>query len=221
MRVELHAHTYHSDDSLMLPRKMLAICKARGIDKLAITDHNHISGALEAAQIDPGRVIIGEEIKTTRGELLAFFVKEAVPSGLEPRTAIQALRDQGAFISVSHPLDSLRGGAWDRGELLEILPHVDALEVFNARGLVRGADRRVEALAEEHGLLRTAGSDAHAYLELGVSGMTLPEFSDAASFRAALSSAHVIRRRSSPLVHFLSRYASLRKSLGWRPTDRP
>lgn len=217
IRVELHAHTYHSDDSLMLPRRMLSTCAARGIDMLAITDHNSISGALEAAQIDPERVILGEEIKTTQGELLAFFVQEEVPPGLGPRDAIQVLRGQGAVISVSHPLDSIRGGAWDRADLLEILPHVDALEVYNARGLVRGADRRVEALAAEHGLLRTAGSDAHAYLELGRSGMVLPPFTDGASFKVALASAKVIRRRSSFLVHFLSRYASFRKSLGWKP----
>ncbi len=216
IRVELHAHTYHSEDSLMLPDRMLAVCARRGIDKLAITDHNRISGASEAAALEPDRVIVGEEIKTTQGELLAFFVKEAVPPGLPPERALQQLRAQGAFISVSHPLDSLRSGAWEMHDLLDILPLVDALEVFNARGLVRSADRRVEELAQEHGLLRTAGSDAHSYLELGRSGMRLPDFNDAESFRRSLAHAEVIRRRSSFLVHTLSRYASLRKALGWK-----
>jgi predicted metal-dependent phosphoesterase TrpH len=216
IRVELHAHTHHSEDSLMLPEKMLAICAQRGIDKLAITDHNRISGALMAAAIDPSRVIIGEEVKTTKGELLAFFVREAVPAGLGPREAIGQLREQGAFISVSHPLDSVRSGAWKKDDLLEVLPLVDALEVFNARGLLRPADRWVEHLALEHGLLRTAGSDAHSYRELGTSGMRLPDFSDPESFRVALGSAQVIRRRSPYFVHLLSRYASLRKALGWK-----
>lgn len=216
IRVELHAHTHHSEDSLMLPEKMLAVCAQRGIDKLAITDHNRISGALAAAAIAPERVIVGEEIKTTKGELLAFFVRETVPAGLEPNEAIQQLRAQGAFISVSHPLDSVRSGAWEKADLLEILPLVDALEVFNARGLLRQADRQVERLAQESGLLATAGSDAHSYLELGRSGMRLPAFRDAAEFRPALASAQVIRRRSSYFVHLLSRYASLRKAMGWR-----
>jgi predicted metal-dependent phosphoesterase TrpH len=216
IRVELHAHTYHSEDSLMLPERMLAVCAQRGVDKLAITDHNRISGALEAAAIEPDRVIVGEEIKTTQGELLAFFLRETVPAGLAPEAAIEQLRAQGAFISVSHPLDSLRSGAWERQDLLAILPLVDALEVFNARGLVRSADRQVQELAREHGLLCTAGSDAHSYLELARSGMRLPDFHHAESLRRSLAHAQVIRRRSSFLVHFLSRYASLRKALGWK-----
>ena len=67
IRVELHCHTYFSKDSLIDPEALLVLCRTRGIDRIAITDHNAIDGALLAAEIDPRRVIISEEIMTTQG----------------------------------------------------------------------------------------------------------------------------------------------------------
>jgi predicted metal-dependent phosphoesterase TrpH len=210
---DLHCHTYRSKDCLMRPERLLATARRAGIDRLAITDHSQIEGAREAHALDPQRVIVGEEVYTTRGELLAYYVKELVPSGLEPLEAIRRLKDQGAVISVAHPLDPLRGGAWDEQHLREILPHVDAIEVFNARSIGRSANQRASELAGALGLPGTAGSDAHAYLEVGRARLRLPAFDDAESFRAALSQAEVIGRLSSPLVHFFSRYATWRKRL--------
>ena len=115
----------------MLPAKVLEVCRQRGIDKVAITDHNTIAGALQAAELDPTRVIVGEEIRTPKGELIAYFVREEIPAGLEPEHAIELLRSQGAFISVSHPLDRLRGKVWSEDDLREILPLVDAIEVLS------------------------------------------------------------------------------------------
>jgi predicted metal-dependent phosphoesterase TrpH len=217
IKVELHCHTYRSPDSLMMPERILQICQQRGIDRIAITDHNSIAGALEAAAIDPQRVIVGEEILTTKGELLAFFVREEVPAGLEPMLAIEQLRSQGALISVSHPLDPMRSKAWAEEELRQILPYVDALEVFNARTMLARADRKALEITAEVGLMRTAGSDAHAYCEIGRATMRLPAFEDVDGMRRALPEAAIAGRRSSPLVHFCSRYATFRKALGWRP----
>ncbi len=219
--VELHCHTYHSPDCLMLPERMLQVCQRRGIDRLAITDHNQIAGAREAAALDPVRVIPGEEVMTTKGEVIAWFVKERVPPGLPPAEAIGRLREQGAVISVPHPLDPVRSASWAWEDLKPILPLVDALEVYNARSWAARHDERARALAKQHGLLATAGSDAHAYPELGRAAMRMPAFDDAATFREALAQAEIIARRSSPLVHFYSRYATLRKALGWRRPPRP
>jgi predicted metal-dependent phosphoesterase TrpH len=213
---ELHCHTYRSKDSLMLPDRLLKTCRRRGIDRIAITDHNTIEGALEAQQLDAERVIVGEEIMTDRGELLGYYVSEMIPAGLSPKETIERLRDQGAVISVSHPFDSVRKGSWAEDDLRQILPSVDAIETFNARSWTRGANDRAQALADEVGITGTAGSDAHAYLEIGRALMRMPEFEGPAEMKAALLSAEIAARRSSPLVHFLSRYASLQKRLGKR-----
>lgn len=215
--VELHCHTYRSPDSLIEPGRLLEVCRARGIDRLAITDHNTIRGALEAKALDPERVIVGEEILTTRGELLAYFVTEEVPPGLTPEETIERLRAQGAVVSVSHPFDYTRKGAWRMEDLEAILPLVDALEVFNARSWTAAANRQAAEVARRAGLPGTAGSDAHAYAEVGRVRMRLPAFTDAASFLAALPAGEILGRRSWPLVHLYSRYATLAKRLGWRP----
>lgn len=220
MRVELHCHTVHSSDSLVNPSDLLRRARRRGLDRVAITDHGRISGALAATALDPELVIVGEEIMTSRGELLAFFLQEEVPRGLEPAQAIARLRDQGAFISVSHPFDSNRNGAWDEGDLLKIAGLVDAIEVFNARCITPEPNKRAQAFADEHGLLGTAGSDAHSLGEIGRAVMILPAFADAQGMKRSMAEARIEARLSSPWVHFHSRWAVWRKAMDEREGSR-
>jgi predicted metal-dependent phosphoesterase TrpH len=218
--VELHCHTCYSKDSLMLPGRLINVAWRRGLQRLAVTDHNVFDGAQHAVRIDPELVIPGEEIMTTGGELLAYYVVEAVPPGLSPERTIEILRQQGAVISVAHPFDAIRAGHWEEAELRAILPLVDAIEVFNARVAAPGQNRRAAALAAAAGKPGTAGSDAHAYFEVGRTTMRLPDFHDADSLRAALAAGEVQGRRSPYWVHLFSRYAAWRKKAGWRmPTE--
>ena len=214
--VELHCHTYRSRDSLATPHSLLEACRRRGIDRLAVTDHNTIRGALEAAALEPERFIVGEEILTTEGELLGYFMTEEIPAGLSPEETIDRLRRQGAVISVSHPCDYARQGAWREEILRPLLPRLDALEVFNARTYSAGPNAKAAALARQGGLPGLAGSDAHAAFEVGRGLTQLPPFHDAEAFRRALASARLVTLRSPPWVHLVSRYAVMRKRLGWR-----
>ena len=145
--VELHCHTYRSKDSLASPRALLDACRRRRIDRLAVTDHNTLAGALEAAALDPELFIPGEEIMTTEGELLGYFVTEEIPPGLSPEETIDRLRRQGAVISVSHPYDYARQGAWREEVLRPLLPQLDAVETFNARSYSARPNERAAALA--------------------------------------------------------------------------
>jgi predicted metal-dependent phosphoesterase TrpH len=213
LRVEFHAHTIYSRDSLAAPEKILATCERKGIDRIAITDHNTIAGALHARSLDPERVIVGEEIMTTQGELLAFFVKEEIPAGLSPQETIQRLRRQEAFISVSHPFDRLRNGAWEEADLLEILPLVDAIETFNARCMSPTFNRLAQDFARLHDLASTVGSDSHALFEIGKATLLLPDFHAAQGLRAVIRQGQPHVSLSAPWVHFTSRYASWYKKL--------
>lgn len=213
--VELHCHTCFSPDSLMRPAELVRLARRRGLDRLAVTDHNSIQGALACAELDPELVIVGEEILTTEGELLAFFVQQEVPAGLTPAAALETLKEQGAFISVSHPFDPHRKGAWSPEALDRIRPHIDAVEGFNARTFSDGPNQRAAAYAAEHGLLQTAGSDAHAGIEVGRAVLRTRPFDDADGMRAALTDSERIGGRSPAWVHLFSRWASWRKRLGW------
>lgn len=211
--VEFHCHTIYSKDSLIEPRKLVEAARRKGIDRLIVTDHNSIGGALAAQKIAPELVIVGEEILTTRGELLAAFVSEEIPAKLEPLEVIRRLKEQGAFISVSHPLDPMRG--WKREHLLEILPHIDALEVFNARCIDEKFNDDARAFARKHDIPGTVGSDAHTLMELGRATLTVAPFSDAESLRKIIASGVEKVRLSSPFIHLSSRYAVFAKKCGW------
>jgi predicted metal-dependent phosphoesterase TrpH len=213
LRVELHCHTIYSKDSLTTPEQLLEACERKRIDRVAVTDHNVIDGALVAYKLDPQRVIVGEEIYTSHGELLAFFVKEFIPGGLSPMETIKRLREQEAFISVSHPFDQQRGGHWEESDLLEITPYIDAIETFNARCTFSRYNEEAQDFAMEHNLLETVGSDAHAVKELGTATLLIADFSDAVSFKKNLEKAEQNCRLSPFWVHFYSRYAVWRKKV--------
>jgi predicted metal-dependent phosphoesterase TrpH len=129
MRIDLHCHTRFSRDSLTTRDALLHWMDRRGIDKVAITDHNTIAGALAFRDRAPERFVIGEEIKTTRGELLALFLEEEVPPGLSPEETIARVRAQGGLVGASHPLDRWRSEALGMENLESIRQELDFLEV--------------------------------------------------------------------------------------------
>ena len=213
LRVEFHCHTVFSMDSLTSPRRLLETCRRKGVDRVVVTDHNTTGGGLAAQLLDPERVIVGEEIMTTGGELLAAYVSAEVPPGLPPLEAIGVLRQQKAFISVSHPFDSSRKGGWDPDQLLAISPLVDAIEVFNSRCLLPRANDRALEFARRHDLASTVGSDAHTAIEIGRSVLLLEPFADAVGLRAVIRRGLPQTQWSPPWIHLTSRYARFRKWL--------
>jgi predicted metal-dependent phosphoesterase TrpH len=210
--IDFHSHTRASKDSLANPARIISAACRKRLDRLVITDHNSIYGAVETQALAPDLIIVGEEIKTTKGEILAAFVTEEVPSYLSPQETIQRLRDQNAFISVSHPFDN-RSGAWALQDLLEIIHLVDAIEVFNARIIKPEANALAQEFAREYQLPGTVGSDAHAPFELGVCRLELPDFTGPDGLRQVIRQGKVVGRTSSLWVHAVSSYARWRKKV--------
>lgn len=213
LSVELHSHTFASGDCLLRPADIVRVCRARAIDRLAVTDHNTIRGALAVQAAAPDLVIVGEEIMTTEGELLGYFLCEEIPPGLTPTETIARLRAQGAAISVSHPFDRHRQGAWREPDLAAIAPLVDAIEIFNARVFHQADNDRAAAFARAHGLHGTVGSDAHSARELGRARMFMPSAASPADLIAGWALGQAKTRLSSPAIHLTSRWASLVKRL--------
>ncbi|MGW8252003.1 MAG: PHP domain-containing protein [Anaerolineales bacterium] len=216
LRLEFHCHTIYSKDCLVKPETLVETCRRKGIQRVVVTDHNTTAGAVRARELAPELVIVGEEIMTQEGELLAAYINEEIPPGLPALEVIHLLREQGAFISVSHPFDQYRNGHWQEENLKIIAPLVDAIEVFNARCMQASFNDQAQAFAQRHNLLGTAGSDAHSAFELGRASMLLPDFRDAVSLKQAMAQVEYRVRLSSPLVHFTSRYAVWRKKMSPR-----
>lgn len=213
-KVELHSHTLYSKDCLTSFEAFIGACKMRGIDRVAVTDHNTAAGALELAKRYPQMIIVGEEIMTTEGEILAFFVRESVPPFLTPMDTIRRLREQGAVISVSHPFDRLRKGAWEERQLRRIVEHVDALEVFNARCIFGADNRKALDFARSYGKPGTVGSDAHIPYELGRATLRMQPFEGPGDFCQALKTAQHETRLSPAWVHGMSKIAKWTRKLG-------
>ena len=192
----------------MAPKELLAACRERGIDRVVVTDHWSLDGALAAQQLDPERVIVGEEVLTDKGELLVAYVSELIPRGMPYREAITRLREQGAFISVSHPFDPRRS-RWTLEDLEELAPLVDAIETFNSRNILPRYNENAAQFAEKFRLAGTAGSDAHTIEEVGRATMRLPDFADADGLCRVIGQAEFRTQSSGPWVRLASRWAKM------------
>lgn len=214
--VELHCHTLYSPDCLTRLEDLIAACQRKRIDKLAVTDHNTARGALRLQQMAPDLIIVGEEIRTNRGELLAYFLSETIPPDLSPEETIARIRAQGGLVGISHPLDRLRREAMGWEATLSIIDQVDMIEVFNARSVFHADNAAALELAETYGKLKIAGSDAHTLYELGRATMRLRPFIGPQDFLAVLTEAQIVARPTTRLIHLASRWAAWRKRLGGR-----
>ncbi|HZU61120.1 MAG TPA: glycosyltransferase, partial [Solirubrobacteraceae bacterium] len=132
--VDLHMHTDHSYDCATPVEVLLSEARARGLGAIAITDHNEISGALEArAKADGLKVIVAEEVKTAdQGEVIGLFIEEKIPRGLSLQETITEIKRQGGLVYVPHPFDRMHAVP-DYEHLLAVIDDVDAIEVFNPR----------------------------------------------------------------------------------------
>ncbi len=208
MKIDCHLHSEYSPDSISNLEELLSRAKSIGLGKLIITDHNTISGAVKLQGSYPDYVIVGEEIQTTAGEILAFFVQKEIPAHLEPLEAFKRLRDQNAFISLSHPYAYSRMG-WKEEECC-VQTYLDAIEIANGRN-TRGLNDKAVEFARMNRLAGTAGSDGHAIKELGRIGLELPDFNTADEMRVAIREANVFGSESSLFIRYYSRKAVLVK----------
>jgi predicted metal-dependent phosphoesterase TrpH len=164
-----------------------------GLSPVFLTDHDSIDGALElrAAGV---RVVVGEEVATSDGELIGLFLNEAIPAGLPAREAVRRIKDQGGLLYLEHPYDSSRRHLTE--EAIESLADlIDIVEVFNGRSYER-ANRRAGDLCATLGAAPGAGSDAHTIGEIGSVYVEMEDFVDATSFLAGLHNAKIVKGRN-------------------------
>lgn len=215
-RVELHLHTEYSRDSTLSLPTLIRACQRRRLTTLFVTDHNETEGAFRLQKIAPFRVVVGEEITTSEGEIVGYFLKERIPPGLTPEATIGEIRRQGGLVSVPHPFDRLRHAAITRDALERIVPFVDIIEVFNSRNVFAADDRRAERFAGVYHKPGTAVSDAHSRWEVGRSTVEMPDFSSPHEFLDALSTVRLLAKRSPLWVHVQTKLVKVRKRLSPR-----
>ena len=160
VKVDMHVHTSCSPDSLIKVDDLLATCDRKGIDCVAVIDHDTAEAALELHRQAPSRIIVGEEIHTTAGEIAGLFLKETIPPGLSPLETIERIKEQGGLVYLPHPFDHMRGSVLDRQTLDEIWEKIDIVETFNSRNAFPWNNWKSENFARKKGILTAVGSDA-------------------------------------------------------------
>jgi predicted metal-dependent phosphoesterase TrpH len=197
IRVDLHLHSSASPDCRSEPERVAARCRRLGLSPVFLTDHDTIAGA---AQLRAGRerVVAGEEVMTTEGELIGLFLERPVQSGLTPRETALEIKAQGGLVYLEHPYDPFRRHLSEAGiEALADL--IDIVEVFNGRSEEQ-ANRRAEDLCDILGAAPGAGSDAHSLREIGCAYVEMEDFEGAQDFLAKLRGAKIVKRRRKLLL---------------------
>ena len=203
IHVDLHMHTDHSSDCATPAATLLEAAKAAGLDAIAITDHNEVSGAHEAralAERDGGiKVIVGEEVKTAdQGEVIGLFIEEKIPKGMTLDETIAAIRAQGGLVYVPHPFDRMHAVP-DYEHLLAVVEDVDAIEVFNPRVAFSAFNEEAARFAEKYRIVAGAGSDSHVAAGLGSVKIRMRAFDGPEEFLESLRDADIVRKRQSLL----------------------
>jgi hypothetical protein len=200
--VDLHMHTDHSSDCATPVEVLLATAHTQGLGAIAVTDHNEISGALEArAQAEEAgvKVIVGEEVKTAgQGEVIGLFIEEKIPRGLSLSETVAEISRQGGLVYVPHPFDRMHSVP-DYEHLLTILDDVDAIEVFNPRVAIGAFNEEAARFAAKYRILAGAGSDSHVAQGLGSVRIRMREFDGPQEFLQSLRDADILTRPSSLL----------------------
>jgi predicted metal-dependent phosphoesterase TrpH len=211
LRIDMHCHTRVSFDCVSGPADIVRTARARGLDRLVVTDHNEIDGALQLREAEPELIVVGEEVKTREGvDIIGIFLSELIPAGTPAFETCERIRAQGGVVYVPHPFDTRRSGG---GILLdELVEMIDVVEVHNSRSSA-ARNRQAEVWAERHGMAKGAGSDAHTLREIGRGVMEIPPFEETRdSFLASLASGRLTSRTiSSPVCRLWSGWARVRK----------
>jgi predicted metal-dependent phosphoesterase TrpH len=194
--IDLHMHTSHSWDCATDPEALLYVARKVGLTAVAVTDHNEISGALACAELADQygiQVIVGEEIKTSEGEVIGLFLQERIEPGMSWMDTIRTIREQDGLVYVPHPFDRLHTIPSAR-TLRDSIEEIDAFETYNARLAFEQFNRDAERFARKYNLIEGAGSDAHVVQGLGTAAVRMPAWGDPESFLNALRQGEILRR---------------------------
>jgi glycosyltransferase involved in cell wall biosynthesis len=200
--VDLHMHTDHSHDCATPVEVLLATASDQGLGAIAVTDHNVVSGAHEAASKAKEfgvKVIVAEEVKTAhQGEVIGLFIDEQIPRGLTLAETVAEIKRQGGLVYVPHPFDRMHAVP-DYEHLLTIIEDIDLMEVYNPRVAIGSFNEEAERFAAKYRILAAAGSDSHVAQGLGSVRVRMRDFDGPAEFLESLRGAEILTKPSSLL----------------------
>jgi predicted metal-dependent phosphoesterase TrpH len=216
MKVDFHVHTKYSPDSVITFDALVESCHAKGIDAVAIMDHDVIEGAFEFARLADEklargewapRILVGEEVRTTGGEICGLFLKEWVPDHLAPVETMDLIRAQGGLVYVPHPFDLLKLKRLKGAELTALSDRIDIIEAFNGKPRLPVANVLARRFLARTDFPSGAGSDSHEPTHLGAAYVEVEDFGGPGDLLEKLRRGTVNGKLYSP---FASAYTRLK-----------
>ncbi len=207
-KVDSHIHTKYSGgtnhisfipDSIAEPRKVIKYAEKNGMDLIAITDHNTLEGAFLTKKYAPSKVIVGEEITTSDGEVLGLFLNEEIPRDLSGEETVERIHEQGGLAIAPHPYSIICPSLGKKIMTLDF----DGIETLNALhrdGILNRKAHETNKILKKAAL---AGSDAHTERMIGncytmFEGKTKEEF-----YTAVKNKATSVEGKLTPLTQLL------------------
>lgn len=173
-KVDLHTHSTASPDGGITFEQYEKLFEDGLLDYVAVTDHNSIALAFELHQQFPDKVIVGEEIMSTQGELIGLFLTSVIPAEKSAYETAKAIKAQGGLVYIPHPFETVRHGI-SKEVLDSIADEVDIIEVQNGRAVFQNEGPAATTWAKLNRVVMAASSDAHGYKGLGTTYTTLSE----------------------------------------------
>jgi len=194
-KVDLHLHSRFSHDSRTQLEDLVARCAEVGLDRIALTDHNTAEGALKLQELAPELAIVGEEVKTTEGEVIGLFITRSIRPWQRAEEVMDQVHEMGGLVYLPHPFDRWRSHFLPE-RVVRLAERIDVIEAYNP-WCDAGANLAAEEMARDLGKPVGCGSDAHAASELGHSWLEIEPFTSPAEFLERLPRAALRRTAES------------------------
>lgn len=214
-KVDLHTHSVASPDGSISPEQYAKALETEQLDFIAITDHDRVDFALGMNKALGEKIIVGEEISTSQGELVGLFLKKLVEPGQTAAQTAHDIHDQGGLVYVPHPFETVRHGI-NREDLEEIADHIDIVEIHNGRAWAQNFSPTAAAWAKSHGKAGASSSDAHGSKGLGYSYSIIAEKPSRGSLAEVLTMTSLAHRRTPFYALLYPKLNRFRKKLGFK-----
>lgn len=165
-KIDLHTHSVASPDGGITAEQYAHALSTNILDVIAVTDHNTIDFAVGLQKQLGDRIIVGEEIMTTGGEIIGLFLTEKIRAGLSPLETIKQIKEQDGLVYVPHPFESIRKGLHPAA-MEELVDYIDIVEVCNGRAFLQNRSAQTVIWTKLNRLTSAASSDAHGIRGLG------------------------------------------------------
>lgn len=199
-KIDLHTHSIYSRDGGITGEQYALLIEKEILDCIAITDHNETEFARTMANKFGTKIIVGEEITTSDGEIIGLFLKKTVPKNLSAIQTVKQIREQGGVVYIPHPFEILRHGIKE-GTLEKIIEDVDIIEVFNARARWRGEAERALACAQKYKKAMASSSDSHCRMGMGSSCSIIEKLPNAKTLASLLTEGNLVKQYAPALSY--------------------